>query len=141
VDPHLLDVAINEIGDKLTAIRASRALTSVYWLGSAKFTNEALLPQPQIRGVLGHQTTPTIRPYLSLDHGRRRSQYLGYGAMTNSYTDIRNFQDAVLPRGNPAESRTYSVGDCAAVSTSCGIGHDELPVRSAAFSTARPETG
>ena len=34
------DVAINEIGDKLMAIRAKNGADSVYWLGSAKFTNE-----------------------------------------------------------------------------------------------------
>src|SRR4029079_19804786 len=34
------DVAINEIGDKLTAIRGKSGADCVYWLGSAKFTNE-----------------------------------------------------------------------------------------------------
>ena len=35
------DQAINEIGDKLMEIRAKSGQESVYWLGSAKFTNEA----------------------------------------------------------------------------------------------------
>jgi formate dehydrogenase major subunit len=35
------DQALNEIGDKLTAIREKSGADSVYWLGSAKFTNEA----------------------------------------------------------------------------------------------------
>ncbi len=34
------DVAINEIGDKLLEIRNKSGADSVYWLGSAKFTNE-----------------------------------------------------------------------------------------------------
>src|SRR5262249_44254122 len=34
------DQAINEIGDKLLTIRAKSGPDSVYWLGSAKFTNE-----------------------------------------------------------------------------------------------------
>jgi len=35
------DQAINEIGDKLMEIRQKSGPDSVYWLGSAKFTNEA----------------------------------------------------------------------------------------------------
>ncbi|HEY0801884.1 MAG TPA: molybdopterin-dependent oxidoreductase, partial [Steroidobacteraceae bacterium] len=35
------DQAINEIGDKLLDIRQKSGPDSVYWLGSAKFTNEA----------------------------------------------------------------------------------------------------
>ncbi len=35
------DQAIDEIGDKLMEIRAKSGPESVYWLGSAKFTNEA----------------------------------------------------------------------------------------------------
>ena len=34
------DQAIDEIGDKLTAIREKSGADSVYWLGSAKMTNE-----------------------------------------------------------------------------------------------------
>src|SRR4051794_22038333 len=33
--------AIDEIGDKITAIREKNGADAVYWLGSAKFTNEA----------------------------------------------------------------------------------------------------
>src|SRR3546814_16816557 len=35
------DQAINEIGDQLLRIRGQAGADSVYWLGSAKFTNEA----------------------------------------------------------------------------------------------------
>src|SRR5262249_18731182 len=34
------DKAIDEIGDKMMAIRSQSGPDSVYWLGSAKFTNE-----------------------------------------------------------------------------------------------------
>ena len=34
------DTAINEIGDKMNEIRKKSGAESVYWLGSAKFTNE-----------------------------------------------------------------------------------------------------
>src|SRR5947209_9044272 len=35
------DDAVNQIGDKLTELRGKYGADSVYWLGSAKFTNEA----------------------------------------------------------------------------------------------------
>src|SRR3546814_19238201 len=35
------DQAINEIGDQLLRIRGQAGADSVYWLGTAKFTNEA----------------------------------------------------------------------------------------------------
>ena len=55
------DLAINEIGDKLTEIREKSGPDSVYWLGSAKFTNEGAYLNPQVRGVLGHQQLRTTR--------------------------------------------------------------------------------
>jgi formate dehydrogenase major subunit len=60
--------AIDEIGDKLLAIRAKSGPESVYWLGSAKFSNE---------GVLGNQQRRSPGAYLSFDDGRRRGQYVG----------------------------------------------------------------
>ena len=50
---------------------------SVYWLGSAKFTNEQRLPVPQVRGVLGHQHGRPSGAHLPLDDGRRCREHLG----------------------------------------------------------------
>jgi len=54
------DVAINEIGDKLMQIREKSGPDSVYWLGSAKFTNEAAYLNRSSRRS-GAPTTPTTR--------------------------------------------------------------------------------
>ena len=55
------DVAINEIGDKLTAIRAKSGADSVYWLGSAKFSNEGAYLNRKFAAYLGHQQRPITR--------------------------------------------------------------------------------
>ena len=71
------DVAINEIGDKLKAIRGKSGADSVYWLGSAKFTNEGSYLFRKFAAFWG---TNNVRPpgaHLPFDHRRRRRQYLG----------------------------------------------------------------
>ncbi len=71
------DVAINEIGDKMNEIRAKSGAESVYWLGSAKFTNEGSYLFRKFAAFWG---TNIVRPpgaHLSLNHRRRRGQYLG----------------------------------------------------------------
>ena len=55
------DQAINEIGDKMMEIREKSGPDSVYWLGSAKFTNEGSLSVPQVRRRSGAPTTATTR--------------------------------------------------------------------------------
>ena len=55
------DQAINEIGDKLMEIRQKSGPESVYWLGSAKFTNEGAYLNRKLRCLLGDQQYPTIR--------------------------------------------------------------------------------
>ena len=54
------DVAINEIGDKMLEIRETSGPDSVYWLGSAKFSNEAPTGSASSRPS-GAPTTPTTR--------------------------------------------------------------------------------
>jgi formate dehydrogenase major subunit len=71
------DQAIGEIGDKLIAIREQSGPDSVYWLGSAKMTNERGVSVPQVWSVLGDQQHGSSGAHLSFDHGHRRCQYLG----------------------------------------------------------------
>ena len=103
------DVAINEIGDKLMAIRAKSGADSVYWLGSAKFTNEGAYLNRKLAAFWGTNNS---------DHQARNchsttvagvSNTWGYGAMTNSYTDIRNSKTLFFLGGNPAEAHPVSL--------------------------------
>jgi formate dehydrogenase major subunit len=103
------DTAINEIGDKITAIREKSGADSVYWLGSAKFTNEASYLFRKLGAFWGTN---------SVDHQARIchsttvagvANTWGYGAQTNSYNDIRNARTMIIMGGNPAEAHPISM--------------------------------
>ena len=55
------DVAINEIGDKMMAIREKSGPESVYWLGSAKFTNEGAYLNRKFAAYWARTTRTTRR--------------------------------------------------------------------------------
>ncbi|KAB1080989.1 formate dehydrogenase subunit alpha [Methylobacterium soli] len=101
--------AINEIGDKITAIREKNGADAVYWLGSAKFTNEASYLFRKLGAFWGTN---------SVDHQARIchsttvagvANTWGYGAQTNSYNDIRNARTMIILGGNPAEAHPVSM--------------------------------
>jgi formate dehydrogenase major subunit len=103
------DTAINEIGDKMMEIRAKSGAESVYWLGSAKFTNEAAYLFRKFAAFWGTN---------SCDHQARIchsttvagvANTWGYGAQTNSYTDIRNSKTIIFMGSNAAEAHPVSL--------------------------------
>ena len=103
------DVAISEIGDKLLEIRKNSGPDSVFWLGSAKFSNEGAYLYRKFAAMWGTN---------SVDHQARIchsttvagvANTWGYGAMTNSYNDIRNSKTMVVMGGNPAEAHPVSL--------------------------------
>jgi formate dehydrogenase major subunit len=103
------DVAINEIGDKMMEIRQKSGADSVYWLGSAKQTNEAAYLFRKFGAFWGTN---------SVDHQARIchsttvagvANTWGYGAQTNSYNDIRNAKTMIIMGGNPAEAHPVAM--------------------------------
>src|SRR5689334_20143727 len=103
------DQAINEIGDKLMTIREKSGADSVYWLGSAKYTNEAAYLLRKFGAFWGTN---------SVDHQARIchsttvagvANTWGYGAQTNSYNDIRNAKTMIILGGNPAEAHPVAM--------------------------------
>src|SRR3954447_21581978 len=87
------DQAINEIGDKLMDIRGKHGADAVFWLGSAKFSNEGAYLMRKFGAFWGTN---------SIDHQARIchsttvagvANTWGYGAQTNSYNDIPQRQD------------------------------------------------
>ncbi len=103
------DVAINEIGDKMNAIREKSGADSVYILGSAKFTNEAAYLFRKFAAFWGTN---------SVDHQARIchsttvagvANTWGYGAQTNSYNDIRNAKTIIFMGSNAAEAHPVSL--------------------------------
>ena len=71
------DQAINEIGDKMLEIRKASGPDSVYWLGSAKFSNEQAYLFRKFYALLGLQQRRSPGAHLPFHHGRGRREYLG----------------------------------------------------------------
>src|ERR1700731_3896034 len=101
--------AINEIGDKLTAIRGSSGPDSVYWLGSAKFTNEGAYLFRKLGAFWGTNNTDHQARICHSTTVTGVANTWGYGAMTNSFNDIRNAKTLFFLGGNPAEAHPVSL--------------------------------
>ncbi|MGG5807864.1 formate dehydrogenase subunit alpha [Falsiroseomonas sp. CW058] len=103
------DVALREIAEKMVQIRARSGADSVFWLGSAKFSNEGAYLFRKFAAFWGTN---------SVDHQARIchsttvagvANTWGYGAQTNSYNDIRNSRTMIIMGGNPAEAHPVSL--------------------------------
>ena len=103
------DTAINEIGDKLLQIREKSGPDSVYWLGSAKFTNEAAYLNRKFAAFWGTNNSDHQARICHSTTVAGVANTWGYGAMTNSYNDIRNAKTMVIMGGNPAEAHPVSL--------------------------------
>src|SRR5215831_11051643 len=103
------DQAVAEIGDKILEIRASSGPDSVYWLGSAKMTNEASYLFRKFGAFWGTNNTDHQARICHSTTVTGVANTWGYGAMTNSYTDIRNAKTLVIWGGNPAEAHPVSL--------------------------------
>src|SRR5256712_7184508 len=103
------DQAINEIGDRLLAIRKESGPDALYVVGSSKHNNEQAM---------------LLRKWVSLwgsnncDHQARIchsttvagvAQTWGYGAMTNSYNDMQNTKCAMYIGSSAAEAHRVSM--------------------------------
>ena len=103
------DVAVNEIGDQLAAIREKSGGDSVYWLGSAKMTDEGAYLFRKLGAFWGTNNTDHQARICHSTTVTGVANTWGYGAMTNSYTDIRNSKTQIIMGGNPAEAHPVSL--------------------------------
>jgi formate dehydrogenase major subunit len=103
------DQAIDEIGDKLMEIRRKSGPESVYWLGSAKFTNEAAYLNRKLAAFWGTNNSDHQARICHSTTVAGVANTWGYGAMTNSYNDIRNAKTIMIMGGNPAEAHPVSL--------------------------------
>jgi formate dehydrogenase major subunit len=103
------DQAVNEIGDKLMAIREQSGPDSVYWLGSAKFTNEGAYLFRKLGAFWGTNNTDHQARICHSTTVTGVANTWGYGAMTNSFNDIRNAKTQIIWGGNPAEAHPVSL--------------------------------
>ena len=101
--------AIEEIGDGMMKIREESGPDSVYWLGSAKHSNEQAY---LFRKFAGYWGTNNVDHQARICHSTTVAGVAntwGYGAMTNSYNDIHNSQAIFIIGGNPAEAHPVSL--------------------------------
>jgi len=101
--------AINEIGDKLMAIREASGPDAVYWLGSAKMTNEGAYLFRKFGAYWGTNNTDHQARICHSTTVTGVANTWGYGAMTNSFNDIRNSKTQIIMGGNPAEAHPVSL--------------------------------
>ncbi len=101
--------AIDEIGDGMMKIREESGPDSVYWLGSAKHSNEQAY---LFRKFAAYWGTNNVDHQARICHSTTVAGVAntwGYGAMTNSYNDIHNSRAILVIGGNPAEAHPVSL--------------------------------
>ena len=103
------DDAVNEIGDKLLDIRKSSGPDSVYWLGSAKHSNEQAYLFRKFYAYWGTNNGDHQARICHSTTVAGVANTWGYGAMTNSYNDIHNSRAIFIIGGNPAEAHPVSL--------------------------------
>ena len=103
------DQAINEVGDRLLALRKDAGPDSVFWIGSSKHSNEQSYLFRKFVSYFGSN---------NMDHQARIchsttvagvANTWGYGAMTNSYNDMQNTKCALYIGSNAAEAHPVSM--------------------------------
>ncbi len=103
--------AIDEIGDGMMKIREESGPDSVYWLGSAKHSNEQAYLFRKFAAYWGG--TNNVDHQARICHSTTvagvANTWGGYGAMTNSYNDIHNSRAIFIIGGNPAEAHPVSL--------------------------------
>jgi len=101
--------AIDDIGDQMLSIREESGPDSVYWLGSAKHSNEQAYLMRKFAAYWG---TNNVDHQARICHSTTVAGVAntwGYGAMTNSYNDIHNSRAIFVIGGNPAEAHPVSL--------------------------------
>jgi formate dehydrogenase major subunit len=103
------DVALTEISAKMTEIRGKSGADAVWFLGSAKFSNEGAY---LFRKFAAYWGTNNVDHQARICHSTTVAGVAntwGYGAQTNSYNDIRNAKTMIIMGGNPAEAHPVSL--------------------------------
>jgi formate dehydrogenase major subunit len=106
------DQAINEVGDRLLAIRNDKEKggpDAVFWIGSSKHSNEQSY---LLRKFVSFWGTNNCDHQARICHSTTVAGVAntwGYGAMTNSYNDMQNTKCAMYIGSNAAEAHPVSM--------------------------------
>lgn len=103
------DQAMEEITTRMLELRDEFGPDSTYWLGSAKFSNEQSYLFRKLAAFWG---TNNVDHQARICHSTTVAgvaNSFGYGAMTNTFNDIRKSKSIFLIGGNPAEAHPVSM--------------------------------
>ncbi|TDJ20594.1 MAG: formate dehydrogenase [Gammaproteobacteria bacterium] len=103
------DDAIDEIGDQLLAIREQSGPDSVYWLGSAKHSNEGAYLFRKFAAFWGTNNTDHQARICHSTTVAGVANTWGYGAMTNSLNDMHNCKAMLFIGSNAAEAHPIAM--------------------------------
>jgi formate dehydrogenase major subunit len=103
------DQALNEITEKMKALKAASGPDSVYFVGSSKHNNEQAY---LLRKFVSFWGTNNCDHQARICHSTTVAGVAntwGYGAMTNSYNDMQNSKCALYIGSNAAEAHPVSM--------------------------------
>jgi formate dehydrogenase major subunit len=101
--------AIDEVGDKLLAIRKESNPDSVFWVGSSKHSNEQSYLMRKFVSMFGTNNCDHQARICHSTTVAGVANTWGYGAMTNSYNDMSNTKCALYIGSNAAEAHPVSM--------------------------------
>lgn len=101
--------AIDEIGDKVLALTDQYGPDSVYWLGSAKFSNEQAYLLRKFAALFGTNNTDHQARICHSTTVAGVANTWGFGAMTNSLNDMQNSRSMLFIGSNPCEAHPIAM--------------------------------
>jgi len=103
------DQALNEIADKMKALREASGPDSVYFIGSSKHSNEQAYLMRKFVSFWGSNNCDHQARICHSTTVAGVANTWGYGAMTNSYNDMQNSKVALYIGSNAAEAHPVSM--------------------------------
>jgi formate dehydrogenase major subunit len=101
--------AINEVGDKILALKKEAGPDSIYWVGSSKHSNEQSYLMRKFVSLFGSNNCDHQARICHSTTVSGVANTWGYGAMTNSYNDMTNTKCALYIGSNAAEAHPVSM--------------------------------
>lgn len=103
------DQAIDEIGDKLLAVREESGPDALFFCGSSKASNEVAYLQRKFAAFWGSNNCDHQARICHSTTVAGVANTWGYGAMTSSYNDMHNARAMLFIGSNPAEAHPIAM--------------------------------
>jgi len=101
--------AVNEVGDRILKVRKESGPDSVYWLGSAKFSNEQAYLFRKFYAFWGSNNGDHQARICHSTTVAGVANTWGYGAMTNHFNDMHNSKAIFMIGSNAAEAHPVAM--------------------------------